>query len=117
MLIVYGIINCDTVKRARAWLTAQGIEFDFHDFKKAGLSEATLAGWLTQRPWELLLNMRGTTWRKLPPEVQAAVVDAATAQELLLRETSAIKRPILEKDGVLLAVGFAEAEWKDLLLR
>lgn len=95
-ITLYGIPNCDTVKKARTWLEQQGIAFDFHDFKKAGVSPALIDGWLQQLDWEQVLNRKGTTWRKLDEAVRAAVVDAASAKAVLLENPSAIKRPVLD---------------------
>ncbi|MEN3275258.1 MAG: hypothetical protein V7631_1048 [Massilia sp.] len=103
---LYGIPNCDTVKKARTWLAEHGHDFNFHDFKKAGLDRETAARWLEQLDWETLVNRKGTTWRKLPDERKAAVVDKASALELMLENTSVIKRPVLEGAGPL-SVGFS----------
>ena len=103
---LYGIPNCDTVKKARTWLAENGQEFDFHDFRKQGLSRETVAAWLEQLDWETLVNRKGMTWRNLPDERKAAIVDKASALELMLENTSVIKRPVLEGDG-LLSVGFS----------
>lgn len=95
-ITLYGIPNCDTVKKARTWLEQQGIAFEFHDFKKAGVSPALIDGWLQQLDWEQVLNRKGTTWRKLDEAQRAQVVDAASAKALLLENPSAIKRPVLD---------------------
>ena len=105
---LYGIPNCDTVKKARTWLAEHGHDFTFHDFKKQGLSRETAARWLEESDWETLVNRKGTTWRNLPDERKAAVVDKASALELMLEHTSVIKRPVLEGAGAL-AVGFSPA--------
>jgi Spx/MgsR family transcriptional regulator len=88
MIILYGIPNCDTVKKARAWLTAQGLAHEFHDFKKAGVPADRLAAWEAELGWEKLLNRKGTTWRKLDPQQQAGVVDAVSAQALMQAQPS-----------------------------
>jgi arsenate reductase len=98
-ITLYGIPNCDTVRKARAWLTARGIEHRFHDFKKAGVSPGLIAGWLADLPWETLVNRRGTTWRALPQERKDAVVDAESAMALMLESPSVIKRPVLVLPG------------------
>jgi len=103
---LYGIPNCDTVKKARTWLLEHGHDVRFHDFKKAGLDRATVARWLEELDWETLVNRKGTTWRKLPDARKAAIVDKASALELMLENTSVIKRPVLEGAGPL-AVGFS----------
>lgn len=111
---LYGIPNCDTVKKARAWLTANGHEFDFHDFKKNGLERATAAAWLEQLEWEVLVNRKGTTWRGLPDERRAAVTDKASALDLMLEFPSVIKRPVLQGAGKL-SVGFSDAQYRQIL--
>ncbi len=110
---LYGIPNCDTVKKARTWLAAHDAAVDFHDFKKQGLARATVAAWLTQLDWEVLVNRKGTTWRKLPDAQRAAVIDAASALELMLEQPSVVKRPVLDLDGKL-SVGFSEASYAQL---
>ena len=110
MIKVYGIPNCDTVKKARAWLTEQGVAYEFHDFKKQGVPEDRLDAWIAAVGWDKLLNRKGTTWRKLPPELQAAVVDAATARPVLMAQASVIKRPVVEWDNAI-TVGFDAADW------
>ncbi|MEO7854948.1 MAG: ArsC family reductase [Rubrivivax sp.] len=108
---LFGIANCDTVKRARAWLAAQGIEPHFHDFKKAGLDAALLDAWLADVPWQQLLNRRGTTWRKLDANEQDSIVDAASAKALMLARSSVVKRPVVRwVDGV--TVGFDAEDWQ-----
>lgn len=95
-ITLYGIANCDTVKKARAWLTAHGATYQFHDFKKHGAPADRLAQWMADVGWEKLLNRQGTTWRKLDAAAQAAVCDATSASALLQTHTSAIKRPVIE---------------------
>ena len=109
--VVYGIPNCDTVKKARAWLAERGVPYRFHDFKKQGVPPQHLARWQAAAGWDKVLNRQGTTWRKLPPEAQAAVTDAASAAALLQREPSAIKRPVVEWPGGAITVGFAPGDW------
>ena len=95
MITVYGIRNCDTVKKARAWLDARGIAYDFHDYKIAGIDEARLRAWAAELGWERLLNRAGTTFRKLP-ESQKAGLDEDKAIGLMLAQPSMIKRPVLD---------------------
>lgn len=109
---LYGIPNCDTVKKARAWLVAQGVEHEFVDFKKAGTSAGQLQRWCDGLGWERVLNRQGTTWRKLDGATQAAVVDAASACALMQRQTSVIKRPIVEWADGALTVGFSAPDWE-----
>jgi len=109
MFILYGIKNCDTVKKARAWLEAQGIAHQFHDFRKDGLDLALLEKWEVILGWEALLNRRGTSWRKLD-ESQREGVDRAKAMELMLGQPSLIKRPVLEA-GTKTLFGFNAEEY------
>jgi Spx/MgsR family transcriptional regulator len=111
VITLYGIPNCDTVKRARAWLTAQGREHTFHDFKRQGVPADRLDAWLAAQGWERLVNRQGTTWRKLDDPVKQAVVDAATARALMLAHASVIKRPVVEWGAGAVTVGFDEAAW------
>ncbi len=114
MIVVYGIPNCDTVKKARAWLSGHGVDHRFHDFKKDGVPADRLPAWLAQVDWQVLVNRKGTTWRKLDPAAQAAVQDAASAQALMLREASVIKRPVVEW-GERITAGFDAAAWETLV--
>jgi Spx/MgsR family transcriptional regulator len=108
---LYGIPNCDTVKRARAWLAAQGHDAVFHDFKKAGVPPDRLDAWLAAVGWERLLNRKGTSWRQLDEAERAAVVDAPSASALMLQQPSVIKRPVVEWDDGRITVGFDAAQW------
>ena len=106
MTILYGIPNCDTVKRARAWLTENGVEHGFHDLKKSGVPEAHLQQWLNAVGGETLLTRAGTTWRGLDDAAKAAVVDATSAAALMRAQPSSIKRPVVEWDDGRVTVGF-----------
>jgi len=108
-LTVYGIPNCSTVKKARAWLESRGVSYTFHDYKKQGVPAERLDGWMTAAGWEKLVNRQGTTWRKLDDATKAGVVDAASAKALMVANASVIKRPVIELDGQLVAVGFDAA--------
>ncbi|MDB5796788.1 MAG: ArsC family reductase [Paucimonas sp.] len=112
--VLYGIPNCDTVKKARAWLAGRGIDFRFHDFKKDGLDAGTIAGWMHELDWESLLNRRGTTWRGLPEASRNAVVDAQSATALMLASPSVIKRPVLVQDGGATVLGFSESLYQQI---
>jgi len=112
---LYGIPNCNTVKKARTWLEENGVNYEFHDFKKQGIDEATIQQWLTQAPWDKLVNRAGMTWRNLSDAEKAAVTDNASGTQLMLEKTSVIKRPLLVKDSTLLALGFDEATYQELL--
>lgn len=108
---VYGIPNCDSVKKARVWLSEQGLEYDFHDFKKLGVPEVRLQQWLQACGWEVVLNRKGTTWRKLEAATQAAVTDAASATALMLEQASVIKRPVIEWPSGRVTVGYTPEQW------
>jgi arsenate reductase len=109
MITMYGIRNCDTVKKARAWLDARGIAYDFHDYKVAGIDEPRLRAWAAELGWERLLNRAGTTFRKLP-EPDKAGIDEDKAVALMLAQPSMIKRPVLDL-GEHRLVGFNEEAW------
>ena len=110
-LTVYGIPNCDSVKKARAWLSGQGLAHQFHDFKKQGVPEAGLDRWLQACGWETVLNRKGTTWRQLEAAAQAAVVDAVSAKALMLMQASVIKRPVIAWPSGRITVGFTPEQW------
>ncbi len=110
-LTVYGIPNCDSVKKARTWLGAQGLAHTFHDFKKQGVPEAELGQWLKTCGWETVLNRKGTSWRQLDAATQAGVVDAASAQALMLAQASVIKRPVIAWPSGRITVGFTPEQW------
>ena len=112
---LFGIPNCNTVKKARDWLTAHNIAYEFHDFKKNGVTQSLLETWLTQQPWEKLVNRSGMTWRNLSDAEKTAVIDAPSAIKLMLEKSSVIKRPVLVKDGKIICLGFTEAVYKELL--
>lgn len=103
-ITIYGIRNCDTMKKARAWLEGRGVDYRFHDYKTEGVSRAALEAWSDKAGWETLLNRAGTTFRKLPDEEKQGI-DREKAIALMLTQPSLIKRPVLEKDGAIL-VGF-----------
>ncbi len=109
--VLHGIPNCDTVKRARAWLGEQGVAYRFHDFKKDGVPADALARWAGAVGWEKLLNRQGTTWRKLPEADKAAVHDAGSALRLMQAQPSVIKRPVVDWGGGAVTVGFDAADW------
>ena len=111
MLQVYGIPNCDTVKRARAWLDQASVPYQFHDFKKLGVSADQLRAWDQAVGWQKLLNRQGSTWRKLDLAVQADVVDASSACALMQKYPSLIKRPVVQWPERL-SVGFDAAQWQ-----
>jgi arsenate reductase len=111
---MYGIKNCDTIKKARDWLDANAITYDFHDYKTAGIDAARLARWIELEGWETVLNRAGTTFRKLP-EAEKTGLDAGKAAALMLAQPSMIKRPVLEHPGGLL-IGFKPERYAAALL-
>jgi Spx/MgsR family transcriptional regulator len=110
-ITLYGIPNCDTVKRARAFLAGRGATVNFHDFKKAGVPADRLAAWIASAGWQRVLNRQGTTWRKLDDATKAGVTDAASATTLMLAQPSVIKRPVVEWPDGAITVGFDEADF------
>lgn len=110
---VYGIPNCDTVKKSRKWLDSHKVSYEFHDYKKKGIDKKTLQAWSKALGWETLLNTRGTTWRKLD-DVDKEGINEAKALDLMIEHTSMIKRPVIEQGDVLL-VGFNDDEFQRLL--
>lgn len=111
---LYGISNCNTVKKSRDWLAQHDIAVEFHDFKKLGLDTATAQAWLRQTDWTRLINRSGLTWRGLPEQRKQGIQDAADALELMLEKTSVIKRPVLEHNGKLLHVGFDATDYSKI---
>jgi Spx/MgsR family transcriptional regulator len=111
-LTLYGIPNCDTMKKARNWLESNDIAYEFHDYRKSGIPRAKLAQWAKAAGWELLLNRAGTTFRKLP-DAQKTNVDERKALDLMLGQPSMIKRPVLER-GATLLVGFSPETYSKL---
>lgn len=112
MVEMYGIPNCDTIKKARKWLEAEGIEYVFHDYKKEGAASALLAAWSEKVGWEQLLNRRGTTWRKLPDDAKEGV-DKAAAIRLMVENPSMIRRPVLVTAEAV-TVGFKAEDYEAL---
>ena len=109
---VYGIPNCNTVKKGLDWLKENQVEYEFHDFKKKGITKEKLQQWTKVSGWEKLLNKKGTTWRSLPPEEQQKITDEMSAIELMIEKPSIIKRPVVEK-GRKLLVGFDEILYRE----
>lgn len=106
MYTVYGIPNCGTVKKALTWLEAHQIPFEFHNYKKQGISATKLKNWSSQLGWETVLNKKSSTWRGLTPEVQASITNEKSAIKLLIEHTSGIKRPLIEEGDQVIAIGF-----------
>lgn len=112
MVTLYGISNCDTIKKARRWLEQAGVDYRFHDYRKNGLERITLEQWAAELGWEPLLNRRGTTWRKLPEEDKASITQEK-AIDLMLEQPAMIKRPLLEA-GQQKVLGFSEQQYNNL---
>ncbi|MBB6561668.1 Spx/MgsR family transcriptional regulator [Acidovorax soli] len=115
-ITLYGIPNCDTVKKARTWFTDQGLDYVFHDFKKQGVPADRLPAWLAAVGRDRLVNRQGTTWRKLDADTQAAVQDDASASALLQAQPSVVKRPVVEWNAggsTRISVGFAPETWNE----
>ncbi len=111
---VYGISNCDTVKKTVVWLKQNNLGYEFHDYKKLGITKEKLKEWCDQLGWETVLNKKGTTWRDLSEEEKNGVKNQRAAINLMIEKPSMIKRPVIEKDGRLL-LGFNEEQYKELL--
>jgi arsenate reductase len=112
---LYGISNCDTIRKTRRWLDAHQVEYRFHDFRKDGLDRKTLHGWIAELGWEPLLNRRGTTWRILPEALRDGI-NAREAEKIMLEHPASIKRPVLAHAGKLL-LGFNETQYSALFGR
>ena len=111
-MTLYGIKNCNTVKSAIEWLKKKNVEFDFHDYKTKGITGEKLKEWSKQIGWESLVNKRGTTWRQLDPAIQKSITNEKAAIALMKEKTSVIKRPLIEKDGKVVALGFDEEAYR-----
>jgi arsenate reductase len=108
---IYGIKNCDTMKKARAWLDKKGVEYVFHDYKISGIEKSKLEGWAKKAGWEVLLNRAGTTFRKLPEKDRTSITEKK-AIALMIEQPPMIKRPVLELSGGKLLVGFKPEEYQ-----
>jgi len=113
MIKIFGIPNCDTMKKARKWLEDNNLDYEFHDYKKQGVPEKSLKQWVKNAGWETVLNRRGTTWRKLDDEIKNNI-DEASSIQVMLDNPSTIKRPVLEREDTLI-IGFKEDDYKTLL--
>jgi arsenate reductase (glutaredoxin) len=114
-MIVYGIKNCNTVKNALDWLKKDKVAFEFHDYKKLGVTASKLEDWSKQVGWESLVNKRGTTWRQLDESVQNKITNEKAAIALMIEKTSVIKRPLIEVKNKVVLLGFDESEYKTKL--
>jgi arsenate reductase len=115
MIVLYGIPNCDTVKKARAWLTEQGLAYAFHDLKKQGVPVDKLPHWASSVGWDKLLNRQGTTWRKLEAAAQASAATPRGAQKLAFNNASVIKRPVVQWPNGEVTVGFDALLWAEMV--
>ncbi|TNV20207.1 ArsC family reductase [Buttiauxella sp. B2] len=115
MITLYGIKNCDTIKKARRWLDSQGVDYTFHDYRVDGLDAELLNSFIEQLGWEALLNTRGTTWRKLEEAHRASINDAQTAAALMLEMPAIIKRPLLYTPGQPMLLGFNESNYQQFI--
>jgi Spx/MgsR family transcriptional regulator len=115
MKIVYAIPNCNTVKKALDWLKTHKVAYEFHDYKKKGITATQLTSWSKQIGWEALINKKGATWRQLPKETQESITSQKAAINLMIEKTSIIRRPLIEEDGKILTLGFDENEYKKAL--
>jgi arsenate reductase len=113
-MIIYGIKNCNTVKSALAWLKKHDVAFEFHDYKSKGITDEKLKSWSKQVGWENLVNKKGTTWRQLEEAVQKKTNNEKAAQLLMKEKTSVIKRPLIERDGKIIALGFDEEIYRKI---
>lgn len=116
MLTVYGIKNCNTVKKALDFLNTNNLAYQFHDYKKQGITKSKLETWSKQVSYETLINKKGTTWRALDESVKNSITNKKSAIDLMAEKTSAIKRPLIEKDNKIIALGFDEEEYRKIFL-
>jgi len=112
MITLYGIPNCDTVRKARRWLDAQKIHYQFHNFRKEGVEASMLTAWVAELGWEALINRRSATWRKLPQQIRNEI-SPNSAIQLMLENPTLIKRPVLDL-GTSRHIGFSEAQYQEL---
>lgn len=115
-IIIYGIPNCDTIKKTLDWFKQHKIDFQFHDYKKSGITKEKLKGWTKQVGWETILNKKSSTWRGLTPEEQGKITTQAAAIELMAANTSIIKRPVIENNTEISIVGFDVIKYNELFL-
>lgn len=114
MYTIYGIPNCDTVKKALTWMKEKKIPFEFHDYKTAGITSKELKNWCQQVGWELIFNKRSTTYKELPPAIQSSITTAEKAISVMQEHTSIIKRPVIIRDGKVVAVGFDAKKYENI---
>lgn len=112
-MILYGIKNCNTVKKAISWLNDHHISFEFHDYKKSGISQSKLQEWKSQVNFDFLINKKGTTWRNLDETKKEQLLNEKSASEVVIENPSMIKRPIIEQEGKIITIGFDEKEFSE----
>ena len=117
MYTVYGIPNCNTVKKSLDWLNKHSIQYDFHNYKKDGITVPKLNSWCKQINWQELVNKKGTTWKKLDASFQSSITNQKAAVQLMVEFTSVIKRPVIELDEKIVAVGFDEDEYRKVFAK
>lgn len=118
MYTLYGIPNCDTVKKARTWLEDNGVEYRFHDFRKDGITARKIEEWYKEFPWDKIVNKASTTWKELTDEERAAVIDGTSAIPLIISKTSVVKRPVIEDaSGKAVVVGFKKDLYEQTFLK
>jgi arsenate reductase (glutaredoxin) len=117
MITLYGIPNCDTVKKARTWLTEHGVDYAFHDFKKQGVPQPHIDTWLAAAGWETVINRKGTAWRALDEATKSAVVDAVSARAVALVHVSVIKRPVVAWADDTVTIGFTPERFAEYLAK
>ena len=115
-IIIYGIPNCDTVKKVFNWFKANKISFSFHDYKQSGISKEKLSDWCKKVGWEILLNKKSTTWRELSATQQEKVTNSSEAIKVMIQNNSIIKRPVIEQNGKIIFVGFDKTNYEQKLL-
>jgi Spx/MgsR family transcriptional regulator len=115
-IIIYGIPNCDTIKKTINWFKENHIDFDFHDYKKSGITKERLTAWCKQVGWETILNKKSTSWRELSAITQGKVTNAAEAIKLMMQNNSIIKRPVVEQNKIIIFVGFDKTKFEQKLL-
>ena len=116
MYILYGIPNCDSVKKARVWLDSNNVSYEFHDYKKSGISRQRLKAWCSQIGWENLMNKKSTTWRDLDESVQQTVTNTSKAVDIMAEYTSVIKRPVIEQNDKIVVLRFDAEEYRRIFL-
>jgi arsenate reductase len=114
MYVIYGIPNCDTVKKVITWFKENKIPYEFHNYKIKGITPSKLKAWSEQAGWEVLLNKRGTTWKELDAKIQATITNEKAAIKLMVENTSSIKRPVIEKGEKVMIVGYDPTAYENL---